>query len=213
MPEQVQGLTFVVASSSAAQITMSWQLLTTSSETGGSAITKYLVYSAEAGASPTWALLAEVPPGTSQHTATSLTGGVTYVFKVAAVNLHGPGPFSTELSALAAQAPDPPSAPTTEQVATGVKVAWTAPVANHQAVDAYEVLIADSNGAFSANAALCDGASSPARDDLYCTIPISALTSAPYNLAVGTVIAFKVRARNARGWSADSAANTAGVVA
>jgi len=47
------------------------------------------------------------------------------------VNLHGAGATSSILSALAAQKPDPPAAPTTTQIATGVKVQWAVPVENH----------------------------------------------------------------------------------
>lgn len=39
------------------------------------------------------------------------------------------------------------------------------------------------------------------------------LTSSPYSLSVGASITFKVRARNSRGWSDYSAANSAGVLA
>jgi hypothetical protein len=76
------------------------------------------------------------------------------------VNLHGAGATSSILSALAAQKPDPPAAPATTQIATGVKVQWAVPVENHQSVLEYEIAIADSLGAYASSAALCDGSNS-----------------------------------------------------
>ena len=212
-PGQVQGLTFEEGSSSVTQITLSWQPLSTDSETGGAPILGYEIYSAEEAESPTWSGPTQVTAVELQYTATGLTGGVTYLFKVRATNLHGDGEFSTSLSALAAQEPDQPAAPTTTQVATGVSVSWIAPAANHLAVEEYEVTIADSGGTFSADSSLCDGSSASVVADLYCIIPMASLTAAPYQLAVDTVIACKVRARNARGWGAYSDANTEGVKA
>jgi hypothetical protein len=42
---------------------------------------------------------------------------------------------------------------------------------------------------------------------------MTSLTSSPYSLSVDTLITFKVRARNSRGWSDYSTANSAGVLA
>jgi hypothetical protein len=97
------------------------------------------VYQAVQAGSPSWALAATLPSGTSQYTATGLTGGVTYLYKVRAKNLHGDGPYSSDLAALAAQVPDAPAAPTTTQIATGVQVSWTEPTDRHQTITAYTV--------------------------------------------------------------------------
>ena len=42
---------------------------------------------------------------------------------------------------------------------------------------------------------------------------MTSLTSSPYSLSVDALITFKVRARNSRGWSDYSTANSAGVLA
>ena len=55
----------------------------------------------------------------------SLTGGVTYSIKVAAVNKYGTGEFTETLSIVAAQEPDQPDPPITETVGLYVKVQWT----------------------------------------------------------------------------------------
>lgn len=112
-PQQVTGLTFVEAASTASEITVSWNELTTTAETGDSPIIEYQVYQAVQGGTPSWSLAATVPAGTSQYQATGLTGGVTYLYKVRAKNLHGEGAYSSEVAALAAQVPDAPTAPTT----------------------------------------------------------------------------------------------------
>ncbi len=81
---QVQGLAFVAGSSSSTQITISWTLLTTDSDIGGSPILGYTIQSAVDGATPAWAPLAALGPTASQYTATGLTGGVAYIFQVGA---------------------------------------------------------------------------------------------------------------------------------
>lgn len=110
-------------------------MLATTTETGASPITAYEVWQA---ASP-FVLVATLPASQTQYTATALTGGATYRYKIRAENLHGHGPFSAELYALAAQVPDAPAAPTTTQVATGVQVSWTEPPDQHQPITAYTV--------------------------------------------------------------------------
>jgi hypothetical protein len=206
-------LAFVAGSSSTTQITISWTAPSGDSETGASSILSYYVDGAEDGATPSWTRLGEVTVGTEQYTATGLTGGVTYVYRVAAVNLHGAGVASSTLSALAAQVPDQPAAPTTTQVATGISVAWVEPEDNHLTILEYEISVADSTGTLQVDATLCDGSSSSVISDLYCIIPMASLTSSPYSLTVDTLIEFAVRARNDRGWSDLSPRNAAGVSA
>lgn len=212
-PAKTVGLTFDAASSSTTAITFTWTAPSGTVATGASPITGYYVDGAESAASPAWAQLGQVSAGTESFTATGLTGGVTYVYRVQAVNIHGAGEASDTLSALAASVPDQPGAPTTTQIATGVRVAWTAPVDNHYAVLEYEISVADSSGTLQVDASLCDGSSASVIADLYCIIPMSSLTSAPYSLSVDTLVEFAVRARNARGWSPLSSRNSAGVLA
>jgi len=92
-------------------------------------------------------------------------------------------------------------------------VAWTEQVDNYWPVVEYEISVADSSGALQVDASLCDGSSASVIADLYCIIPMSSLTSAPYSLPVDRRVEFVVRARNARGWSPLSDRNAAGVLA
>lgn len=99
-------MTFDSGSSSTTAITITWTAPTGDSATGASPILSYYVDGAVSAGSPAWARLGEVTAGTETFTATGLTGGVTYVYRVQAVNLHGAGEASDTLSALAASVPD-----------------------------------------------------------------------------------------------------------
>jgi hypothetical protein len=206
-------LTFDASSSDNTRIAIYWTQLTTDEETGGSPIVQYLVESAEDDGQYSWTEQ-QVSQATNTAQVTGLTGGTQYLFRVRANNLHGDGPESDTLSALAAQAPDQPAAPTTAQVTTSVQVIWTLPVENHQTITDVEVYIGDSTSSFASDLTLCDAsAGTTAFDNQYCVIALASLIEAPYNLAVDDLIEFKVRAKNSRGWSAQSDANTAGVKA
>ena len=204
-PAKIQGVTFVPASSTSTTITISWTSLAGDVDTGGAAISKYKVESAPqpvGAATPAWGAAVDVAAGSNQYLATGLTGGVTYLFRVTGVNLHGDGAPSDNLPALAAEAPATPSAPSTALVGTSVKVSWTLPSANFaEPITAYDVTIADNQGSFSSDITLCDGSVSPATTDRYCLIPMDKLAApaTPYLLPVSAVLAeslirFKVRA-------------------
>lgn len=212
-PAAVTGLTHDTSSSTVNSNRITWPDLIGNTYTGRSPITGYEIDQADNFANPVWSTLATVAPGVGAYLATGLTGGTTYIYRVRAQNLHGDGPYSSLLSALTAQAPDKPTAPTTSQVATGVRVSWTAPNYNFLAILEFEITIADSAGLFAKYTLLCDGASEAAKTDLACVVPMASLTSAPLSLSVGALVKFKVRARNARGWSLTSDANTSGVLA
>lgn len=147
-PGQVQGLAFLDSTSTKTTNDLSWTLLTGATATGGSAITGYTIEVAPNPSSPIWSTIGTVSAATSTYTATGRTGGTTYLYRVSAQNLHGPGIVSTQVSALAAEPPDTPAAPTTSQVATGVRVTWIPPAFNHLAITEYEVVIADAGGTF-----------------------------------------------------------------
>ena len=204
-PAKVQGVTFVSASSTSTTITISWTQLVGDVETGGAAISKYQVEYAPQpvdASAPVWGAAVDVAASSNQYLATGLTGGVTYLFRVTGVNLHGDGTPSDNLSALAAEAPATPTAPSTELVGTSVKVSWALPSANFaEPITAYDVTIADHLGSFSSDITLCDGSVAPAKTDRYCLIPMVKLAApaTPYLLPVSAVLAeslirFKVRA-------------------
>ena len=99
-----------MSASTNTQIVLSWTALVAGTSTGGSSvsITNYELYWDQG--TNTFVTLTTTPLLT--YTATGLTGGTTYQFKVRAINIFGNGAFSSILSVVAAQAPAQPSAPT-----------------------------------------------------------------------------------------------------
>lgn len=90
-----------------------------------------------------------------------------------------------------------------------MKVAWVAPTDNHATIDAYQILLIDSTGAYIEDTPVCDGSTFvPA--SLYCLIPMTSLWVSPFTLPAGTLFTAQVLAHNERGWSTASAANTGG---
>src|SRR3989441_3879671 len=90
-PQPPTGLTATAASSS--QISLSW---TAPTNNGGSAITGYKIYRSNSSGTETgYVSLGNV----TSYTNTGLAPGVTYFYKVRAVNFAGVSPFSNEASA------------------------------------------------------------------------------------------------------------------
>ena len=69
------------------------------------------------------------------HSESGLTGGLTYQFKVRAVNIFGEGTFSSTISVVAGQVPDAPSSLNAVYDNSNIKVTWAAPTDNNYAID------------------------------------------------------------------------------
>lgn len=84
-------------------------------------------------------MLASGIPGTT-YTATGLTAGETYVFKVQARNSFGFSDYSSPaVSILCATVPSIPAAPTSTVVADKVEFHWSAPSDNGTPITAYRI--------------------------------------------------------------------------
>jgi hypothetical protein len=176
-----------VQSTTKDSVTLVWFAPT---ETGGSAITDYVIeYSI--GTSGTWSTFTD---GTSTNLTTVVTGlnpGVTYLFRVKAVNAVG---SSTTTATVTASTPvDVPTAPRTLGATTGnglVNLTWTAPAGNGGgAITDYEIDISSNDGL--TWTLLADGVN----------------TTASYSatgLSAGQTYRFRVRAVNSGGVSANS---------
>ena len=92
VPGTVTGLS-ATATGASGVISLTW----TAPSNGGSAITGYKIYQSTVSGSET--LLATISPATS-YTNTGLTDGVTYYYKVSAVNAIGEGAQSAEVYAV-----------------------------------------------------------------------------------------------------------------
>ena len=114
----------------------------------------------------------------------SLTPGIIYKFRYRARNVYGWSPYSNVLYQAAASKPDEPLPPTTKNTATSVTITWKEPYNGSSPILAYRVYIATSLfDKFSIEKTYCnaefDNTVIKARS---CSIPMSVLTTAPFNL-------------------------------
>jgi hypothetical protein len=106
------------------QVTLSW----TAPNNGGSAITDYIIeYKLSSDASYT--TFSDGTSTTAGATVTGLTNGLSYDFKVSAVNAIGTGTASNVASATPIPIPDPPTSLTATAVSQSqIDLSWTAPL-------------------------------------------------------------------------------------
>ena len=138
---------------------------------------------------------------------------------VAAKNVHGWGPNSTQ-TAVQATNTDVPDAPTNVQTAVstdslGIVVTWDPYVDNGLAVTAVQVYIEyHTPGTYAIDTASCDGTSGTNAATIVssrtCTIPMTDLRGAPWNLVLSDYVVAHVLAMNADGWSTASSDSTGG---
>lgn len=95
---------------------------------GGSAITDYAIqYSSDDGSS--WNTYSDGTSTATDATVSGLTAATTYVFRVAAINAIGQGPYTAKSSPieLTASNPDPPTGVSGTRGNAQVSLTWTAP--------------------------------------------------------------------------------------
>lgn len=186
-------------------IVVNWSALTLAT-TGNSDILSYNLYWDNASGTSDIELINSL---TTTYTVSGVSGGLTYRFKVRAVNIYGRGAFSTELVVTPSDVPGKASIPTTANSVTDVVVTWTAPNPHSSAIDAYEVLFKKLDGTFSTELTACDASTSPIITALSCTVPMATLRTLT-SLTVGSVIQVKLRAHNTNGWGDYSELNIGG---
>src|SRR6266852_5996433 len=139
VPSAPQNLT---ASAGNASVLLSWAA---PASNGGAPVTSYNVL--RSTSSGTESLLTSGVVGTS-YTDSSALNGITYFYKVAAVNSVGPGPLSNEASATPATVPSAPQNLVASAGNGSVSLSWTAPASNGGApVTSYNVLRSTTSGA------------------------------------------------------------------
>ncbi len=77
----------------------------------------------------------------NSYTATGLTAGLIYQFKLEALNGFGYSDFSSSISILCATVPDSPVAPRTSVVENNVIFDWDAPNSNGTPLTGYKIYI------------------------------------------------------------------------
>jgi large repetitive protein len=187
------------------QVTVSWPALTTDAERGGpsATVTSYELQWVAGASGGTWATQSGVSPlaTTTTRTASPVLAGQVYRFRVRAKNKYGWGPLGPATAVYAGDVPEAPAAPTTTQAALDVVIAWVPPDANGLAIDAYEVLVLESDGATWTAAAGCDGTEPTVVAAASCAVPMATLRASPFALVLNDPVIAKVRAHNLLGWS------------
>jgi len=141
-PGVATGLTGVAGNG---RVTLSW---TAPASNGGAAISDYRVqYSSTNGT--TWTTFADAVSATTTATVTGLTNGVSYVFRVAALNAAGAGAATAKSAAVTPRTvPGVPTGLTATAVAGKVNLAWTAPAATGgAAISDYVIQYSGTSGA------------------------------------------------------------------
>lgn len=157
---------------------------------------------------------------------TTFTAGSTYFYKVVAENKYGVfetlstiqgGSTATSAGSIkAAERPSTPNAPTVSVSAaqTHIDIDFSGVIVsnNGESITEYEIYINTNAGTEVTDNTYCDGSQfTEASSSKVCSIPFSALTSAPYSFdSTSDTIYAKVQIKNSRGWSDTSvASNTA----
>jgi hypothetical protein len=195
-----------VASRTSSSITFSWSL---GENDGGNTVKDFRISSD--GAIGVYSVLATgVVPKT--YTATGLTYGLSYRFKVEARNDFGYSELSEEVLILCATHPEKPSTPTTEVVNNFVIFDWEAPIDNGTPITAYKVYIRKADLTFEVDNDVCDGANLVVIQNTQCTLPLTSLQAIPFELQLGYTIQIQVQAINAYGSSPLSEVGNGGVM-
>lgn len=108
------------------QVILNW----TAPANGGAAITDYVIdYSTNVGA--TWTNFDHPPSTSTSATITGLTNGLSYIFRVAAVNSTGTGQYSLySQAAVPATLSDAPTSVSASISGTNINVSWQSPTFN-----------------------------------------------------------------------------------
>ncbi len=150
------------------------------SSNGGAIIDKYRVQRAVAGGS--WKTIAH--PTTRSYTATALTNGAKYSFRIRAHNAAGYGAFSTRVSAVPRTVPSVPRSPKATPGTGSVTVSWQQPLSTGGATVGYYQV-----------ERLTEGTSQ------WATIGSPKGTSMAVSGTNGTTYFFRIRAHNVAGFS------------
>jgi Fibronectin type III domain len=159
-------------------VKLAWQV---PSDNGGATIDRYRVERATI-ATGSWTTIAR--PTTRYYTASGLTNGTKYYFRVRAHSAAGWGPFSTAVNSVPRTVPTAPEAPYGTPGDSFVSLNWdSSSSTGGAAIDKYEAVVST--------------------DQVNWTTP---LTSTKWNnvgydgLTNGTTYYFRVRAHNGAGW-------------
>lgn len=200
------------------QIEVTWDALV-DPYTGYDTITKYQILWDNGSNGVDWAVIETQQEGAFTYSyviSTGIQAGDPYQFKFRAYNQHGQGDDSPVATIYASTRPDAPPPVTTSVQGTDIFVTWQASPDEHgSAVTAYTITLLESDSlTYSSVPVHCNPASGTAAfTGKQCTIPMSVVREAPYNVPIGDVIKVRVTATNSKGESDPSEPNTIGALA
>jgi hypothetical protein len=118
---------------------------------------------------------------TLSYTATDLTPGTTYKFKVESRNEYDYSEYSGEVLILAAEIPATPTAPTTSINGDLVDITWSAPNAMGSPIIAYSISIRTSDDVtYAIDYTGCDGSDAAIVSSATCSVQISILRASSF---------------------------------
>mmetsp|Transcript_4737 Transcript_4737/g.4447 ORF Transcript_4737/g.4447 Transcript_4737/m.4447 type:complete len:466 (-) Transcript_4737:43-1440(-) len=196
------------ATSTAGDVTLTWNAYSATSEYGYSPVTDYIVtYQSTSNALTTITITDQT--ATSYVIENLTPAGETFTFTILAKNIHGNGVTATTTHALAGTAPATLAKPTLTESGTDIVITWS-PTSdeNGAEVTSYVVYVKDESqtSQFIDHTTECN---TRAATDTTCTIPMATFTNAAkLNYAIGTIIEAKVSAVNAIATSTQSPVST-----
>jgi hypothetical protein len=172
------------SATSSTQIVLTWAELTSTVDTGGTTITSYeLAWDGGTGDTSWPALKGYSSPDTAiTYTASSVTAGDSYQFKLRAQNALGWGDYGPIITVIPSSVPDQMATVTTSVQSVYAKITWSAPGANGADITSYKILIAQSDGTMTEEATYCPGSDATLMSNAYCLVPMVALRASPYTL-------------------------------
>jgi hypothetical protein len=179
---------------SQSQIELIWSPIPDANN-GGAVVTSYSVQMETAPS--TWTGVSLVRSATSAIIKDNITGGQDHNFRIAAINIHGVGQYSSALPVKASGTPDKMNPVTVVRDSSDVsraKISWEVPNLNHESLAGYIIEVEKSDGIFEAHPDC-----TPTTSDTSCSISIYSLISSPWNLPAGTQIKVRAKARNTLG--------------
>lgn len=179
IPDSPINLAETISARTPTTITFTW---TDGAANGGASVLDYRVTYDQA--SGDYIMLADSLL-TQTYTATGLTAGLIYKFKVESRNEYGFSLTSEPISILCATNPAIPVAPTSTVVNDEVVIDWTAPSDQGTPILGYNVYFRKSDNTYETELVDCDGSVEQIVTTTECTVKLSTLTAAPYSLQLG----------------------------
>ncbi len=91
-----------------------------------------------------------------------------------------------------------------------IRISWAKPYENSETIDAYKILILQTNGVYSELMDHCNGSNDVIILQKYCDIPMLNLRALPYSLSQNALVVAKASAKNIFGWAQFSVPNVDG---